>query len=179
MQKDTVDNKDPVDNVIRVHIDKVKPNKYNPNKVPAIELKLLYLSIFTDGYTQPIVTFFEEGNYIIVDGYHRYLIMRQFQNIYDKYDGMLPVVVIQKNINERMASTIRHNRARGEHEISGMSKLVLEMISNGWDDDSVCEALGMEEDELKRLKHITGYAKLYGNTQYSKSWQNNKQFKID
>lgn len=106
----------PVNNVKWVSIDKIQANDYNPNKVAKTEMSLLLLSIKEDGYTQPIVTYYDElkDKYIIVDGFHRYSIMKYDKEIYDRYDGNLPIVVIKKNIDERMASTIRHNRARGK-----------------------------------------------------------------
>lgn len=162
----------PVDYVRWVDIDKVESNNYNPNAVARIELKLLLLSIQKDGYTQPIVTIYdnERDKYVIVDGFHRYFVMKSNADLLKLNDGKLPIVVIDKDINERKASTVRHNRARGTHSFEGMANLVLEMSANGWADEQICEELGMEADELVRLKYVTGYASLYKKTSFGKSW---------
>ena len=167
----------PVDKVRWVPIEKVKPNSYNPNAVAAIELHLLYTSIKHDGFTQPIVTIYDPDRkkYIIVDGFHRYHVMRTHQDIYDSCDGHLPIVIIDKDANDRMASTIRHNRARGKHTVAGMSSLVFNMLENGWTDADICNELGMEAEELLRLKHITGFSKLFKDTAYKKAWVTKKQ----
>lgn len=170
----------PVDRVLWIPLEKVSPNDYNPNSVAQIEMKLLYTSIEHDGYTQPIVTIYDEENdkYIIVDGFHRYFVMKTSPDIYARCYGLLPVVVIQKDINDRMASTIRHNRARGKHSIQGMSNMVFEMLENGWDDKEICNELGMEAEEILRLKHVTGFSKLFADTEYNKAWMTRRQIKI-
>ncbi len=162
----------PVNNVVWVKIEDVEANDYNPNIVPTIELNLLYKSIKMDGYTQPIVTYYdaERNKYIIVDGFHRYLVSKMYPEILDGNQGMLPIVVIRKDINDRMASTIRHNRARGRHVVEGMVGLIYHLLENGWDDKRICEELGMQAEELIRVKYISGYAKLYENVEYSRSW---------
>jgi ParB-like chromosome segregation protein Spo0J len=172
-----VNEHNPVSHVRWVPIEKVHANDYNPNAVALIELRLLYLSIKHDGYTMPIVTVHDPAadRYIIVDGFHRYTIMKRFKDIYELNQGHLPVVVIQKDVNDRMASTIRHNRARGKHSIAGMSQLVIDMLSNGWSDRKVCEELGLEKEELIRLKHITGYAKFFESGTYSPAVMSDKQ----
>ena len=172
-----VNETEPVDQVKWVPIDMVKSNDYNPNVVPAIEMKLLYLSILYDGYTQPIVTVWSEAEqkYIIVDGFHRYQVMVNNLDICCRCQGLLPIVVIDKGDNDRMASTIRHNRARGKHSVAGMSALVFEMFQNGWGDDRICQQLGMEKEELMRLKHITGFAKLFEGMEYKMAWETQKQ----
>lgn len=163
----------PVDRVRWVPIEQVQPNDYNPNHVASKELGLLYISILHDGYTQPIVTIFDKKSkkYIIVDGFHRYYVCKMQKDILERNGGMLPVVVINKNINDRMAATIRHNRARGEHSIAGMGKLVFEMLDNGWSDTEICNQLGLEPEELLKLKHITGFSALFKNVEYSKAWE--------
>jgi hypothetical protein len=88
---------------------------------------------------------------------------------------MLPIVVINKDINDRMASTVRHNRARGKHSIAGMSSMVFKMLDNGWADEAICNELGMEPEELLKLKHITGFSKLFADTEYKKSWKTKRQ----
>ena len=158
----------PVGVVQWIHISRVQANDYNPNAVAGQEMKLLYISISEDGYTQPIVTIWDEtagpdrsGRYVIVDGFHRYTVMRNFQDIYDTTGGYLPIVVIEKSIEDRIASTVRHNRARGKHSVAGMSSLVYQMLQAGDSEVTICNKLGMEPQELARLKHITGYSKLY------------------
>lgn len=154
-----------------VPIEKVYANDYNPNSVAQSELDLLYLSILNDGYTQPVVTIRDEerDGWIIVDGFHRYLVTKQHRDICDKNHGLLPIVVIDKPLNDRMASTIRHNRARGKHSVAGMSSLVIEMLNHGWSDQRICREIGMEPEELRRLKHITGYAKFFLNASYTRA----------
>lgn len=170
----------PVSKVKWVPIEKVVANDYNPNSVAKNELRLLYMSILHDGYTQPIVTVYDEENdkYIIVDGFHRHLIMKMYKDIYDRTEGHLPVVVIDKQIKDRMASTIRHNRARGKHSIAGMSNIVFSMLEAGWQDTTICAEIGMEADELLRLKHITGFSKLFENVEYRKAWETKRQIQL-
>ena len=170
----------PVNRVKWVDIDKVQANDYNPNSVAKTEMKLLYTSIAHDGYTQPIVTVYDKkkDKYVIIDGFHRYFTCKSYKDILERNHGKLPVVVIEKDINDRMASTIRHNRARGKHSISGMSNIVFEMLDNGWQDAEILEELGMESEELIRLKHITGFSKLFADTDYKKAWEHKKQLQI-
>lgn len=173
-------NTQPIDFVRWVPIEKVQANDYNPNSVAKNEMRLLYTSILHDGFTQPIVTIYDEelDKYIIVDGFHRYFTTKTNKDILDRNNGNVPIVVIQKDINDRMASTVRHNRARGKHSVSGMSSMVFAMLDNGWEDENICNELGMEPDELLRLKHITGFSKLFENAEYKKSWETHKQVKI-
>lgn len=160
----------PVGRVQWVPINKVKANDYNPNAVARQEMKLLHTSISSDGYTQPVVSLEDDnnpGNFVIVDGYHRYTTMRKYADIFDATGGYLPLVVIDKPIADRIASTVRHNRARGKHSVQGMSSLVFQMLEQGEDDPTICNKLGLEAEELARLKHITGYSKLYQDVEYS------------
>jgi ParB-like chromosome segregation protein Spo0J len=170
-------NHNPVNNVMWVPLEKVYANNYNPNSVALMEMKLLYISIKHDGYTMPVVTIHDPDNdrYVIVDGFHRYSIMKRYKDIYEANHGCLPIVVIQKSLNDRMASTVRHNRARGKHSIDGMGKIVIDMLNNGWSDQRICTELGLEKEELIRLKHLTGYAKFFLNTQYSQAMETDKQ----
>jgi len=170
---------DPVDNVKRVPLDKVVANDYNPNRVAKRELALLHTSISHDGYTMPVVTIYDPAidKYVIVDGFHRYFIMKSYKDIYEHNNGMLPIVVIDKDINDRMASTVRHNRARGEHSIDGMGLMVFKMLDNGWSDTDICNELGLEAEELLRLKHVTGFSKLFDDVEYRKSWESRYQIK--
>jgi len=170
----------PVNFVRWIPIEKVHANDYNPNSVAKNEMRLLYVSIQHDGYTQPVVTVYDEekDQYVIVDGFHRYTTMRLNQDIADRNNGLLPVVVIEKSINDRMASTIRHNRARGKHSVSGMANMVFQMLENGWSDEAICAELGVEADELVRLKHVTGFSKLFENVDYRRSWQTKRQIQL-
>lgn len=169
--------KQAVDNVMRVPIEKVFANDYNPNAVAKQEMKLLYISIKHDGYTMPVVTIYdkEQDKYIIVDGFHRYSVMKLYKDIYEENDGLLPIVVISENINDRIASTVRHNRARGKHSIDGMSNIVMNMLQNGWNDQRIMFELGLEKEELIRLKHLTGYAKFFENGEYNHAIMTDKQ----
>jgi len=171
---------DPVDRVAWIEIKKIVPNPYNPNVVAPNELLLLKHSIENDGYTQPVVTFYddERDKYIIVDGFHRYWVMKNDETIRNKTDGKLPIVVIDKNESERMASTVRHNRARGKHQVTGMANVVFSMLDNGVTDAEICEQLGLEVEELIRLKHVTGFSKLFADTEYNKSWETRRQIRL-
>lgn len=169
----------PVDYVRWIPLEQVEPNDYNPNSVARIEMGLLLTSIEHDGYTQPVVTIYdaERDKYVIVDGFHRYFVMKANPQIYERTKGHLPCVVIDKDINERMAATVRHNRARGKHSVKGMSNLVFQMLDNGWSDADICNELGMEPEELLRLKHITGFSKLFANAEYSRAWITKNQIR--
>ena len=170
----------PVDLVLWVPIDEVQANDYNPNTVAKTEMKLLHTSISHDGYTQPVVTVYDPSidKYVIVDGFHRYLTCKTQADILEMNHGYLPIVVLKKEINDRMASTVRHNRARGKHSVSGMSNMVFEMLDNGWKDEDICNELGMEAEELLRLKHITGFSKLFEDVEYKKAWETRHQIRI-
>ena len=165
--------KSPVYHVIPVPVEKIKPNTYNPNAVAPPEMKLLYDSIKADGYTMPIVCYYDkdEDLYIIVDGFHRYRIMLENQDIYDREQGMLPVSVINKSLDQRMASTIRHNRARGNHDVDLMSNIVKELHELGRSDAWISRHLGMDKDEILRLKQITGLAALFKDVNFGQAWQ--------
>ncbi len=171
----------PVDFVRWIRYEKVKPNDYNPNIVANTEMELLYKSVYEDGYTQPVVAFYDDDKdeYTIVDGFHRYSLMRLYKDIYNRNKGFLPVVVIEKDINERMASTIRHNRARGKHQVVSMAKIVFDMLKNGWSDEEICNRLGMEPEELIRLKHISGFSKLFEKVPYNKAWKTTNMVKLE
>lgn len=173
--------KSPVYNVLRVSIDRVKANDYNPNSVAPPEMALLETSIWEDGYTQPVVTYHdkETDTYIVVDGFHRYLTLKNSQRIFEREEGMLPIVVIDKQIGDRMASTIRHNRARGSHNIELMSTIVAELVEMGKGDRWICEHVGMSIDELLRLKQITGLAALFLNSDFSASWDVESEVDLD
>lgn len=162
----------PVYNVQRVPLEKIQSNAYNPNAVAPPEMKLLYQSIKEDGYTMPIVCYrLEDGTFEIVDGFHRYQIMKKHRDIYDREGGMMPVVVIDKPLENRMASTIRHNRARGSHNIELMTNIVAELTEAGMSDAWILKNLGMDAEELLRLKQLSGIASLFGNGRFSRAWK--------
>ena len=167
----------PVTKVKYIPLKKIHANNYNPNSVANKEMTLLHTSIEHDGYTQPTVAFYDKDKdrYTIVDGFHRYSVCARFKDINELNHGYLPIVVIEKSLAERMASTVRHNRARGKHAVEGMSNIVLQMLKEGMSDAQVCMELGLEVDELIKLKHITGFAKLFEGAKYSGSWESNKQ----
>lgn len=171
----------PVYSVIAVPIDKIRANSYNPNSVAPPEMKLLELSIWEDGFTMPVVCYYidSEDIYEIVDGYHRYTTMKSSQRIFEREGGMLPVVVIKKDISNRMASTIRHNRARGSHSIELMSSIVSELVQSGMSDAWIIKHIGMDRDELLRLKQITGLAALFADAGFSESWESEEESIMD
>lgn len=157
----------PVLNVRMVPASKVIANGYNPNKVAKKEFDLLILSISEDGLTQPIVTFYDQENdvYIIVDGFHRWLVLTEYFKCKE-----IPVVTIEKDISQRMASTIRHNRARGKHQVDLQAELVKSLIQLGKTDGEIAKHLGMTDEELVRLKQIKGIAYMFAIPEYSMSW---------
>tara|TARA_R110000803_G_scaffold206242_2_gene273407 strand:- start:284 stop:808 length:525 start_codon:yes stop_codon:yes gene_type:complete len=162
----------PVYNVLRVHVDKIQANDYNPNSVAPPEMELLETSIWEDGYTMPVVCFYDEENdkYIVVDGFHRLSVLKTSKRVYDREQGHLPISVIDKELGDRMASTIRHNRARGSHNLELMSTIVSELVEMGKGDAWICKHVGMSKDELLRMKQITGLASLFLNKDFSDSW---------
>lgn len=164
---------EPVDVVQWVPADMVAANDYNPNKVAPPEMRLLYTSIKEDGYTQPIVCYWDEGQqkYIVVDGFHRNRVGKEKKDIRERTHGRLPVVAIDKPIENRMASTIRHNRARGKHAVTPMSDLVAILYQRGWDDGRIAKELGMDIDEVLRLKQVTGLPEIFKEHEYSKAWE--------
>jgi len=161
--------KSPVYNVRAVPLEKIRANAYNPNAVAPPEMKLLYQSIKEDGYTMPIVCYYipDTDTYEIVDGFHRYTVMSQHRDIYEREGGCLPVVTIDKDLSNRMASTIRHNRARGSHDIGLMSGIVAELTKSGMSDAWIIKNIGMDADELLRLKQISGLAELFRTRNYT------------
>lgn len=165
--------KSPVYDVKRIPVEKIHANAYNPNSVAPPEMKLLYKSILEDGYTMPIVCYAIPGTdeYEIVDGFHRYTIMKTHKDIYDREEGCLPVVVIDKDISNRMASTIRHNRARGTHSIELMTNIIAELTESGMSDAWIMKNIGMDAEELLRLKQLSGLASLFKDKEFSKSWE--------
>ena len=165
--------KSPVYGIKPVPIDKIQANTYNPNHVAPPEMKLLYESIKNDGYTMPIVCYYleDEDKYEIVDGYHRYTVMLTHKDIYERERGLIPVSVIDKPVSDRMASTIRHNRARGEHSIELMTNIVAELSKSGMSDAWILKNIGMDAEELLRLKQLSGLQELFKDKDFSKSWE--------
>ena len=163
----------PVYAVKSIHMDKIRANAYNPNAVAPPEMKLLEISIWEDGFTMPVVCYYlpDEDVYEIVDGYHRFTTLQTSERIREREKGMLPVVVIDKDISNRMASTIRHNRARGSHSIELMSSIVAELTTAGMSDAWILRHIGMDKDELLRLKQITGLAALFQDREFSQAWE--------
>jgi ParB-like chromosome segregation protein Spo0J len=166
----------PVYNVIAVPIEKMRANSYNPNAVAPPEMKLLELSIWEDGYTMPVVCYYipEDDVYEIVDGFHRFSILNPkspsfSQRVYEREEGKLPIVVIDKDKSNRMASTIRHNRARGSHDIDLMCNIVEDLVKSGMSDGWILKHIGMDKDELLRLKQITGLAALFADKDFSEA----------
>ena len=168
--------KSPVYDVRAVPIEKVIPNTYNPNAVAPPEMRLLYESIKEDGYTMPVVCYHdrEKDQYVIVDGFHRYRVMLEHPDIYAREQGMLPVSVIEKPLDHRMASTIRHNRARGSHNVDLMSNIISELHMLGRSDAWISQHLGMDRDEILRLKQITGLAALFKDVRFGQAWVSEK-----
>lgn len=165
---------EPVDCVIWEKSENVKANDYNPNKVAPPEMELLKISILNDGYTQPIVTFPTEDNYEVVDGFHRTRVAKECDDISKRIKGYVPIVRIRKdkeNKKDRIASTIRHNRARGKHQIDAMSEIVIELKNRNWNNKRIARELGMDEDEVLRLLQITGLESMFKDSDFSKAWE--------
>ncbi len=165
---------EPVDCVMWVKGENVIANEYNPNAVAPPEMELLAQSIGQDGYTQPIVSWAREGVHEVVDGFHRNRVGKENAAVKARIFGYLPVVAInatRSDLGDRMASTIRHNRARGTHNIELMSTIVSELVEMGKGDHWICKHIGMSADELLRLKQITGVAGLFANRDFSESWE--------
>lgn len=170
-------NQSPVYNVQAVPLFKIRANSYNPNAVAPPEMELLETSIWEDGYTMPVVCYYiaDQDIYEIVDGFHRYTTMKNSKRILERENGMLPIVVIDKDESNRMASTIRHNRARGSHSIDLMSNIVAELTKAGMSDSWILKHVGMDKDELLRLKQIIGLADLFKDKEFSTAFgQKNK-----
>ena len=164
---------EPVDFVKWVPAEAVSANDYNPNSVAPPEMELLRLSIMADGYTQPIVTNFENGVSVVVDGFHRNRVGKECKDVAKRIQGYLPVVQIreqQDDRGDRMASTIRHNRARGKHRVEAMSDIVLELKRRNWSDEKIGKQLGMDPDEVLRLTQISGLAEMFADRDFSEAW---------
>ena len=166
-------NQEPIDCVLWKKSGEVKANDYNPNFVAPPEMILLEHSIRQDGYTQPIVTWKNNDHYEVVDGFHRNRVGKDAIDINNRIMDYLPITIIKSEVedrNDRIASTIRHNRARGKHAVEGMSDIVIELKNRNWKDARIAKELGMEQDEILRLCQITGLAGLFKDQEFSKSW---------
>lgn len=164
---------EPVDCVVWVPADLVTANDYNPNSVAPPEMKLLEHSIQEDGYTQPIVSWDRGDLYEVVDGFHRHRVGKESRKVRKRVKGYLPLVVInsdRQDRSDRMAATIRHNRARGKHRVDSMSDIVVELKRRNWTDERIARELGMDQDEILRLCQITGLAELFSDQEFSKAW---------
>lgn len=165
---------EPVDCVLWVRNDSVYANDYNPNSVAPPEMKLLEHSIQEDGYTQPIVTMKQEIGREVIDGFHRHRVGKESELIQSRVHGYLPVVTINEHRtdrSDRMASTIRHNRARGKHKVESMSEIVLELKRRNWSDQKISNELGMDADEVLRLYQITGLADMFKDHEFTQAWE--------
>lgn len=164
---------EPVDCVLWVRAEEVMANDYNPNVMAPAEKKLLQRSLDEDGFTQPVVVAEEKGKYVVVDGYHRQLLGRERDSKGEQLKGWLPVVCIRaerKGHASRIAATIRHNRARGKHQITPMSDIVRDLSRQGWTDERIGTELGMDQDEVLRLKQISGLTELFQEEDFSPAW---------
>lgn len=168
---------EPVDCVVWEKSDKVIANDYNPNAVANPEMKLLEISIMEDGYTQPIVTFDEVEQMTVVDGFHRSRIAKESSKIKERLNGYVPIVVINENRtdkSDRIASTIRHNRARGKHKVDAMSEIVVDLKKRNWSDQKIAYELGMDSDEVLRLSQISGLVEMFQDKEFSEAWEVNQ-----
>lgn len=165
---------EPVDCVQWVKSDLVIANDYNPNTVAPPEMELLHTSIQEDGYTQPIVVYQHDGIYEVVDGFHRNRVGKECKDITERIHGYLPVTIINDERHDkadRIASTIRHNRARGKHRVDAMSNIVLDLRKRNWSDKKIAKELGMDADEVLRLAQITGLAEMFSDREFSEAWE--------
>lgn len=171
---------EPVDFVKWVINDDVVANDYNPNKVAPPEMELLEISIINDGYTQPIVTWpnDEKSKIEVIDGFHRNRVGKESVVVKKRIKGYLPVVTIRKeqsDKNDRIASTIRHNRARGKHQVNAMSEIVIELKNRNWSNERIAKQLGMDEEEVLRLCQISGIENIFSDADFSKAWESSDQ----
>jgi ParB-like chromosome segregation protein Spo0J len=165
---------EPVDCVQWVRNTKVRANDYNPNSVAPPEMQLLERSIEADGYTQPIVSWSRDSIYEVVDGFHRHRVGKESEPVQKRVHGYLPLVVINQDRHDkgdRIAATIRHNRARGKHKVESMSDIVVELKRRFWSDEKIATELGMEPDEVLRLAQITGLSTAFGDREFSEAWE--------
>lgn len=165
--------KEPVDLVTWVSLDDIEANDYNPNSVAPPEMELLRLSIANDGYTQPVVTWPRDDKREVIDGFHRNRVARECEDVSSRINGYLPVVTIKpdrEGKNDRIASTIRHNRARGKHSVEKMSDIVIDLKRRNWSPKKIGKELGMDQDEVLRLVQVTGLAEMFADQEFSEAW---------
>lgn len=165
---------EPVDFVEWVPAEDVAANDYNPNSVAPPEMELLRISVMADGYTQPVVTMQEEVGFTVVDGFHRTRVAKECTDVQTRIHGYLPIVRIkpsQEDRGDRIAATIRHNRARGKHKVEAMSDIVIELKRRNWSDEKIGKQLGMDQDEVLRLTQISGLAEMFADAEFSEAWE--------
>lgn len=165
---------EPTDFIRWVKKENVYANSYNPNSVAPTEMDLLKLSIEADGYTQPIVTMNSENGREVIDGFHRHLVGKTYDPIQNRVHGYLPVVTInsdRESLEDRMAATVRHNRARGKHKVESMSEIVVHLKKRKWSDEKIAKHLGMDSDEVLRLRQISGLAEAFLDREFSEAWE--------
>lgn len=166
--------REPVDCVLWVPAESLRANDYNPNSVAPAEMRLLQLSIMSDGYTQPIVAWADADGYEVVDGFHRNRVGREVGAVKKRVSGRLPISVInadRTSKEDRIAATIRHNRARGKHAVDAMADIVVDLSRRNWSNERIGKELGMEPDEVLRLKQVTGLAELFADREFSEAWE--------
>jgi ParB-like chromosome segregation protein Spo0J len=174
--------REPVDCVLWVPLETVAANDYNPNSVAPPEMQLLQVSILQDGYTQPIVAWGEEGQLEVIDGFHRNRVGRECKEVAERIKGYLPVVVANQDRTDRgdrIAATIRHNRARGKHRVDSMSEIVVELKRRNWSEEKIGRELGMEPDEVLRLCQVSGLVEMFSNQEFSQSWETDEMNELD
>lgn len=165
---------EPVDCVLWVKSELVVANDYNPNQVAPPEMVLLGISVDEDGFTQPIVTYKENGTFMVIDGFHRNRVGKEIMPIKMRLRGYLPITIIRPDREgrcDRIASTIRHNRARGKHTISGMTDIIVELKRRNWSNEKIGRELGMDADEILRLSQISGLAEMFADKEFSEAWE--------
>jgi len=173
---------EPVDCVLWVKSDHVNANDYNPNSVAPPEMKLLQLSIQADGYTQPVVAWDRETHLEVVDGFHRTRVAKEVAEVRERVHGYIPVAIVKDDRtdrNDRIASTIRHNRARGKHAVSAMSEIVVELKRRNWSNEKIGKELGMDPDEVLRLSQISGLAEMFSDKSFSEAWEAEDPFNVE
>jgi len=165
---------EPIDRIQWVKSETVEANDYNPNSVAPPEMELLRHSILMDGYTQPIVAYPNNDGYVVIDGFHRCRVGKECDDVSERISGYLPITIInsdREGVGDRMASTIRHNRARGKHGVDSMAEIVVELKRRNWSDKKIGKELGMDEDEVLRLTQITGLTEMFADKEFSEAWE--------
>ncbi|WP_067708960.1 ParB N-terminal domain-containing protein [Erwinia sp. ErVv1] len=161
----------PIDSVEWVKMSDIELNNYNPNKISPYEFTLLRVSLLRNGYTQPVIVHEENNKYIVIDGEHRFRLGMETPELQQSLHGYIPVAKISNvHLQDRMAATIRHNRARGLNSVQGMTEIVVSLSNKGWDDEKISSELGMEQDEILRLKQLSGLEELFRNEEYTEAW---------